>query len=88
MNPEMSWMDPAVLTTAFLAGLLGSGHCFGMCGGIAAGLGAMSRGRALVPALQFNLARLVSYAVLGLVAADGARWGFWPAAHKPAGCAC
>jgi sulfite exporter TauE/SafE len=69
MNPEMSWFDPAVLSTAFLAGLLGSGHCFGMCGGIAAGLGAMSRGRAVVPALQFNLARLFSYAVLGLVAA-------------------
>lgn len=65
----MAWMNPAVLSTAFLAGLLGSGHCFGMCGGIAAGLGAMSKGRALVPALQFNLARLFSYAVLGLVAA-------------------
>jgi sulfite exporter TauE/SafE len=65
----MSWLDPAVLSTAFLAGLLGSGHCFGMCGGIAAGLGAMSRGRAVVPALQFNLARLLSYAVLGLIAA-------------------
>jgi sulfite exporter TauE/SafE len=62
-------LEPAVLATAFLAGLLGSGHCFGMCGGIAAGLGAMSRGRAVVPALQFNLARLFSYAVLGLVAA-------------------
>ncbi len=69
MNPETGWLDPAVLTTAFLAGLLGSGHCFGMCGGIAAGLGAMSKGRAIVPALQFNLARLASYAVLGLVAA-------------------
>ncbi|MBT8052759.1 MAG: sulfite exporter TauE/SafE family protein [Xanthomonadales bacterium] len=69
MNPEMGWIDPAVLSTAFLAGLLGSGHCFGMCGGIAAGLGAMSGNRAVVPALQFNLARLVSYAVLGLVAA-------------------
>lgn len=69
MAPETGWMDPAVLTTAFLAGLLGSGHCFGMCGGIAAGLGAMSRGRAIVPALQFNLARLVSYAMLGLLAA-------------------
>lgn len=69
MNPELGWLDPAVLTTAFLAGLLGSGHCFGMCGGIAAGLGAMSRGRALAPALQFNLARLFSYAVLGLIAA-------------------
>ena len=69
MNPETTWLDPTVLSTAFLAGLLGSGHCFGMCGGIAAGLGAMSRGRGLVPALQFNLARLVSYAVLGLIAA-------------------
>ncbi len=64
-----SWLDPAVLSTAFLAGLLGSGHCFGMCGGIAAGLGAMAKGRAIVPALQFNIARLFSYAVLGLVAA-------------------
>jgi len=69
MNPEVAWLDPAVLSTAFLAGLLGSGHCFGMCGGIAAGLGAMSRGRGLVPALQFNLARLISYALLGMVAA-------------------
>ena len=70
MNPGMAWLDPAVLSTAFLAGLLGSGHCFGMCGGIAAGLGAMSRGRAFMPALQFNLARMTSYAVLGLVAAS------------------
>jgi len=69
MNPELSWLDPAVLSTAFLAGLLGSGHCFGMCGGIAAGLGAISKGRAVVPALQFNLARLASYAILGLLAA-------------------
>ena len=69
MNPETIGLDPAVLSTAFLAGLLGSGHCFGMCGGIAAGLGAMSKGRALVPAFQFNLARLLSYAILGLVAA-------------------
>ena len=70
MNPGMAWLDPAVLSTAFLAGLLGGGHCFGMCGGIAAGLGAMSRGRAFMPALQFNLARMTSYAVLGLVAAS------------------
>ena len=69
MSPGMEWLDPAVLSTAFLAGLLGSGHCLGMCGGIAAGLGAMAPGRAVVPALQFNLARILSYAVLGLVAA-------------------
>ena len=69
MNADPAWLDPAVLSTAFLAGLLGSGHCFGMCGGIAAGLGAMTGDRAVLPALQFNLARLASYAVLGLAAA-------------------
>jgi len=69
VNDGLAWLDPAILSTAFLAGLLGSGHCFGMCGGIAAGLGALSPGRAVVPALQFNLARLSSYAVIGLIAA-------------------
>lgn len=67
----MNGFDPAVLTTAFLAGLLGSGHCFGMCGGIAGSLGALSglgqRGMSL-PALQFNLGRLAGYAVLGALA--------------------
>jgi len=69
----MNVFDPAVLVTAFLAGLLGSGHCFGMCGGIAGSLGALSGGtskRALVlPALQFNLGRLLGYAILGAIAA-------------------
>lgn len=69
----MSAFDPAVLVTAFLAGFLGSGHCFGMCGGIAGSLGALSGGsgkRALVlPAVQFNLGRMLGYAVLGAVAA-------------------
>jgi sulfite exporter TauE/SafE len=69
MSGELAWLDPAILSTAFLAGLLGSGHCFGMCGGIAAGLGALSPGRTIVPALQFNLARLISYGLLGAIAA-------------------
>jgi sulfite exporter TauE/SafE len=64
-------IDPAVLVAAFMAGLLGSGHCFGMCGGIAGSLGALSgvssRSTAL-PALQFNLGRLFGYAVLGALA--------------------
>lgn len=69
----MTIFDPAVLVTAFLAGLLGSGHCFGMCGGIAGSLGALSgggerRGLAL-PAIQFNFGRLLGYAVLGAIAA-------------------
>lgn len=59
-----------VCTTAFLAGLLGAGHCFGMCGGIAGGLGALSaRHGAVGAALVFNFARIVSYGLLGALAA-------------------
>ncbi len=74
MNPLI---DFGVLFTVFMAGLLGSGHCFGMCGGIATGLGGISkpipgvglkRPQAL-SALLFNLGRLLSYAILGLISA-------------------
>lgn len=59
-----------VLVTAFFAGLLGAGHCFGMCGGIAGGLGAMSAGRGAVgAALLFNGGRILSYGLLGGVTA-------------------
>lgn len=65
-------IDLTLLAAAFLAGLLGSGHCFGMCGGIAGSLGAISglsgKGSAAWPALQFNLGRLFAYAVLGAIA--------------------
>lgn len=68
----MNGFDPAVLVTALLAGLLGSGHCFGMCGGIAGSLGALSgvgTRRAMVwPAVQFNLGRLLGYTILGAIA--------------------
>jgi sulfite exporter TauE/SafE len=61
------------LVTAFMAGLLGSGHCFGMCGGIAASLGALGSGGSgrsrPWPALVFNSGRLVAYVVLGVLAA-------------------
>ena len=62
---------PAVIT-AFMAGILGSGHCFGMCGGIAGGFGVLATGSAgskLAPALVFNLGRLISYMLLGSIAA-------------------
>lgn len=68
----MNGMDPAVWVAAFLAGLLGSGHCFGMCGGIAGSLGALfgaSKRSIALPALQFNLGRILGYAILGAVAA-------------------
>ena len=72
-----SILDASALFTAFFVGLLGSGHCFGMCGGIAAGLGSISvhtegsegsKPRA-TSAILFNFGRILSYAALGLIAA-------------------
>ena len=59
------------LFTALMAGLLGSGHCFAMCGGIAASgdLQAQSTGPRVVLVGLFNLGRLGSYAGLGAVIA-------------------
>ena len=71
------FIDISALLTAFFVGVLGSGHCFGMCGGIAAGLGSRpvrtdaedeAKPRAS-SAVLFNLGRIVSYACLGLISA-------------------
>ena len=70
-------LDMSALLTAFFVGLLGSGHCFGMCGGIAAGLGSLtvnqgSEGQVkhrFMSAFLFNLGRILSYAILGIIAA-------------------
>ena len=58
------------MLTALLAGLLGSAHCFGMCGGIAATMAATSPGNkpALGRILGFNGGRVLSYVLLGAVA--------------------
>lgn len=58
-----------LLSAALLAGLLGSAHCLGMCGGIS-GLFAVNTSvatlRTQIPfALAYNAGRVVSYAVLG-----------------------
>lgn len=63
-----SVLDLTVLLTAVMAGLLGSGHCFGMCGGIAAGLGSTAR-QGWASAVLFNFGRLMSYAILGAASA-------------------
>lgn len=62
----MVTLAPA-LVAAFFAGLLGAGHCFGMCGGIAGGLGAVGigKGRPWRSALAFNVGRLSGYILLG-----------------------
>ena len=73
----MPLIDQSALITAFFVGILGSGHCFGMCGGIAAGLGSLPGGGktgdsskpSALAAFLFNLGRVLGYAILGLSAA-------------------
>lgn len=55
------------LLAALLAGVVGSVHCFGMCGGIAGALGMAGGGRASF-ALSYSAGRIASYAVAGAIA--------------------
>lgn len=70
--------EPLTLTAALLAGLLGSAHCLGMCGGIsgALGMGTARRGRleAVGYALTYNLGRISSYALAGAIAGGFGLW--------------
>jgi sulfite exporter TauE/SafE len=54
----------------FLAGLAGSLHCVGMCGGFACVIGADARGRAatLRRQLAYNVGRVTTYCFLGALA--------------------
>lgn len=54
---------------AFLAGLLGSGHCLAMCGPIAALAGVSAPGSRLRSTLLYNLGRVSSYAAAGAAGA-------------------
>lgn len=56
---------------AFLAGLLASGHCIGMCGALASGAFIRLGGEARrpLPYLLYQLARVGIYVVVGIVAA-------------------
>ena len=57
---------------AFVAGLAGSGHCLGMCGGILAALAVASPGTSGGQRFRLNLAyhigRIITYSLLGLLA--------------------
>lgn len=62
-----------LLSAAFITGLLGSAHCFGMCGGIS-GLFAVQASVAslrnqLPKAVAYNLGRILTYAFLGIAVA-------------------
>ncbi len=61
----------SLLISAFLIGLLGAGHCAGMCGGFVSafvlGGGASQRGsRPLHWLLNYNIGRVISYMIAGL----------------------
>lgn len=67
--------DPVTLTSAFLMGLFSTLHCIGMCGGI---IGALSlslpaevrsnRTRMLAFISAYNIGRIASYTLAGLIA--------------------
>lgn len=59
------------LSAAFVLGVMGAGHCLGMCGGIAAALGFANQGvgrfRHAGILLGYNLGRISSYTLMGLI---------------------
>lgn len=60
-----------LLVSALILGLLGGGHCLGMCGGLMGALTlaipAEQRGRRLQLLLAYNLGRILSYSLAGLL---------------------
>lgn len=54
---------------AFMVGLLGSGHCLGMCGGLVSGCFMKLKAVGLWPYAAYHAARISIYAAVGLVAA-------------------
>ena len=66
---NMGTVDPTLLA-ALVAGLAGSSHCVGMCGGIAAALGSTAApgGRGVACVFGYNFGRIASYALIGAIA--------------------
>jgi len=62
-------MPDSSLFVIFIAGLLGGGHCIGMCGGIVAALtlNLPTGGRRWAYVLAYNIGRLASYVLIGAV---------------------
>ncbi len=63
--------EQMTLPLIFLSGILGSAHCIGMCGGIAAtmSLGTRSVRAAIIRQLLWSIGRTFTYAFLGMMAA-------------------
>lgn len=73
-----------LLLSALILGLLGGGHCIGMCGGLMGALTlaipAEQRQRRLQLLLAYNLGRIASYAMAGLLLGAAG----WALANSPA----
>lgn len=54
---------------AFMTGLLGSGHCLGMCGGLVSAFFMKIEACGAAPYVAYHAARLAVYALIGAVAA-------------------
>jgi uncharacterized protein len=75
--------DFAAMTSAFFLGLLSSAHCVGMCGGIMGALSmaipAEARAKRWMILISYNLARIFSYALIGILlgrfAQELMQWG-------------
>lgn len=59
-------MNELTILSALLIGFLGSGHCLGMCGGLAAATGQGSAG--VTRLLSYNIGRIVTYGLIGALA--------------------
>ena len=66
-------IDGVAMSAALVAGLIGSAHCFGMCGGIAGAMGMAAAqngvrgGRLGLHATLYNVGRITSYVVAGVI---------------------
>jgi sulfite exporter TauE/SafE len=60
-------MNEPLITMAFITGLLGSGHCVGMCGGLVAALSLSGTGKqgGLLFHLFYNAGRITTYTAVG-----------------------
>jgi sulfite exporter TauE/SafE len=54
---------------AFMTGLLGAGHCLGMCGGLVSAFFMKLQAKGPWPYLTYHAGRIAVYAVVGLIAA-------------------
>lgn len=60
-------MPEASLLAVFVVGLLGAGHCAGMCGGIVGALSAQTGGGRVSLHLAYSTGRIASYAIAGAI---------------------